>query len=187
MLHGLPHWFWDVWDGVRFCANLAGAELGTRRNDGPGDRQRLHKRLGPGTPRARLLRRLVREKEAATPFLAPGSGSGGGDHPRLCSTARSPLGEGSRNAPAAPSPPASPRQSQSVGPVNSGRRATTRTEFAGILPDFSLPSAWPPSARRLLPARAVAFASETSRVGQFTPVHARENANWYDSHRGGVC
>src|SRR4051812_26122579 len=75
------------------------------------------------------------------------------------------------NAPAAPSRPAHPRPSQSVTPVNSGQLATTRTECAGILPDSSLPAASPPSARRLLPATAVVFASETSRVGQFTPVH----------------
>src|SRR5438270_12784303 len=69
MLRGLPHWLWDGWDGVRFCANLAGAEPGTRPNDEPGDPRRLHRRLARGPPPARLPSRLLEKGSQQFLFL----------------------------------------------------------------------------------------------------------------------
>src|SRR5437763_306765 len=180
MLRGLPHWLGDGWDGVRFCAHHAGAEPGTRPNDERGDPRRLHRRLARGPPPARLPSRLARERESAVPFLVPLSGSGDDALLQACFAVRFPLGGGSPNAPAVRSPPASLRPSPSGGQINPERLAATRTESAGIQPYFSLSATAPPSAQQLLAARVVAFAWSTSCVGQFTPIHSREKANWYE-------
>lgn len=55
-----------------------------------------------------------------------------------------------------------------------------RIKSADTRPYSWLLSASPPSARWLPPAKAGAFAWETSRVGQFTTVHHCEKANPYE-------
>src|SRR3982751_5520463 len=158
MPRGLPRSPWDVAGAASPGALLGEAETGRPPKGGPDGPRRPPNPVAPGPPPARPPSLSLPEKQAATPFLARWSGSGDDDRPRVCSAARPRPDADSRNAPAVPSRPASPRQWQSARRGDRGRLAATRTGSAGNLPYDSLVSAWPLNARRLRLVMAVEFA-----------------------------